>query len=273
MPRLPSSVLILWNAAKRFYVEDFTYSASALAFTTLLALVPLISVVLSLLAMFPIFAKLMDLAQSYLMTNFLPTSADLIKHYLDNFTDQATRMPIIGICFLFFTATMLIMTLNDIWQVSKRKKKFYSWLLYWLVLVIAPLVIGGSVFLSSLFLSLSWLSDISLQSILKPSVLGLISLLINTAIFSLLYIILPNCKVGLRNGIEGGLLAAILFEIAKKIFAFYINRFPSYEVIYGALAIIPIFLLWVYICWMIVLYGALFTHEQDKLRRLQKKKL
>jgi membrane protein len=277
MQRLPGFLLALWNAAKRFYTDDFTYSASALAFTTLLALVPIFSVVLSLLAMFPIFAQLMALAQNYLLTNFLPTSSTSINFYLENFTEQATRLPIVGICFLFFTATMLIITventLNDIWQASERKKKFSAWFLYWVVLIVVPILIGCSVFLSTLFLSLSWFSDTALQAVLKPSVLALISLLINTTMFSLLYIILPNCKVGIRNGLEGGLLAAVLFEIAKKSFAFYVERFPSYEVIYGTLAIIPIFLLWVYISWMIVLYGALFTHEQDKIKRLQKKKL
>jgi membrane protein len=276
MQRLKRYSLSVWNAAKRFYLEDFTYSASALAFTTLLALVPIVSVILSLLAMFPEFKQVIDVAQNYLLTNFLPASGETLRYYLQNFTLQATRLPIVGIFFLFITATMLIITventLNNIWGVPQRKKKFSAWLLYWLVLIVVPFAIGCSVFLSTLFLSLPWWSDPTINSFMKPSVFALLSLIIDTVMFSLLYIILPNFRVGIWNGFAGGLLAAVLFGIAKKLFAFYIHQFPSYELIYGTLATIPIFLLWVYISWMILLFGALFTNEQYKLLAAKKKK-
>jgi membrane protein len=276
MRRLKRYSLSLWNAAKRFYTEDFTYSASALAFTTLLALVPIGSVILSMLAMFPEFKKVIDVAQNYLLTNFLPASADVIRYYLQNFTQQATRLPIVGMFFLFVTATLLIITventLNNIWGVPERKKKFSAWLLYWAVLIVMPFAIGCSVFLSTLFLSLPWWSDPAINAFMKPSVFLLLSLIVDTIMFSMLYIILPNFSVGIWNGLAGGFLAAVLFGIAKKLFAFYIQQFPSYELIYGTLATIPIFLLWVYISWMILLFGALFTNEQYKLLQVKKKK-
>jgi membrane protein len=276
MQRWKRYSLSIWNAAKRFYIDDFTYSASALAFTTLLALVPIASVVLSLLTMFPEFKEVLDVAQNYLLTNFLPASGEAIRYYLQNFTLQATRLPIVSIFFLFITATMLIITventLNNIWGVPQRQKKFSAWLLYWVVLIVVPFAIGFSVFLSTLFLSLPWWSDPVINSFMKPSVFALLSLMIDTIMFSLLYIILPNFKIGIWNGFVGGFLAAALFEIAKKLFAFYIQQFPSYELIYGTLATIPIFLLWVYISWMILLFGALFTNEQYKLLQVKKKK-
>lgn len=268
MSKLARMSHISWLAAKRFYIEDHTYSASALAFTTLLALVPLFSVILSLVTLFPWFNTLIDSAQTYLVTNFIPASADSIQLYMQNFIRQASRLPVVGLIFLFFTATMLIITventLNAIWKVPERKKKFSTWLLYWIVLIIAPLVIGGSVLLSTFILSLPWLLEITWLTSLKPWIFAVISLTINTIMFSALYIIVPNVRVGVWNGLTGGFLAAILFEIAKKIFAFYILKFPSYALIYGALATIPIFLIWVYISWVIVLYGALFTHERYK---------
>jgi membrane protein len=251
----------LWLAGTRFYSEDYSYRASALTYTTLLALVPMVSVVIALMAHFPDIMKLVTLAQSYIMNDLVPAAGDDIQHYMDLFTVQATHLPTVGILFLFLTATLLIYTVeetfNQIWQTKFKKQKFLAWCLYWMVLLMAPLAIGLSVFLSTLLFSLSWFERVA---IIKTPLLAALSLGINTALFSVLYIIVPNAKVGLRTGLLGGLLAAGLFEIAKKGFAFYIHKFANYTLIYGALSTIPIFLLWVYISWFIVLYGALFTH-------------
>jgi membrane protein len=262
----------LWLAAKRFYTDDYSYRASALTYTTLLALVPLVSVVIALVAHFPAVSQIFDIAQGYVLYDLVPTSGDAIQHYLKVFTDQAQHLPLVGILFLFLTATLLIYTVEEtfrhIWQTESTRQKFSAWLLYWTVLLLTPLAIGLSVFLSTLLFSLSWFEQVA---IIKTPLMGGLSLFINTALFSILYIIVPNTKVSIRNGVTGGFLAAALFEIAKKVFAFYIHKFANYTLIYGALSTIPIFLVWVYISWLIVLYGALFTHarEQGKVQDIK----
>jgi membrane protein len=253
-------IKICMSAADRLLKEHYTYKASALAFTTLLALVPLLSVLVSLIALFPFFIRFMNLARTYIMENFIPTSSSTIDFYLQNFIEQASRLPTMGLVFLIITAAALIITvehtLNEIWHAPKRNKKFFIWVLYWSVLILAPILLGFSLFISSYVFSLSWLASSSWIF------LGILPLLINTIMFSALYIIVPNCRVRGRNGLFGGFIAAVLFEIAKHGFVLYIKQFPSYEVIYGTLATVPIFLVWIYISWLIILYGALVSHTK-----------
>lgn len=256
-------------AAKRLFLDKYTYRASALAFTTLLTLVPLVVVIVSIISFFPIFTKFITLAQNYIFENFVPTSGTTIQFYLERFINQATKLPTLGIVFLFFTVITLIITiehtLNDIWQAQQRKKKITAILLYWLVLILMPLLLGFSVFFGSYVFSISWFSGATSKLGIQIPLLVSLPLLINTVMFSALYVAVPNCKVPWKDGFLGGFIAAGLFEIAKKGFALYMRKFPNYELIYGTLATIPIFLLWIYISWLIILYGALVTHAKYQL--------
>lgn len=256
-------------ALKRLFQENYTYRASALAFTTLLTIVPLLAVIVSLIAIFPIFNQLINLAQNYIIENFVPTSGTTIQLYLEGFIKQATHLPKLGIIFLFFTVITLIVTvehtLNEIWGAKQRKKKISAILLYWLVLILTPLFLGLSVLLSSYIFSLSWIAGATSKLGINVLILSSLPLAINTLLFSVLYIAVPNCRVEWQEGLVGGFIAAVLYELAKKGFAFYVLQFPSYEIIYGTLATIPIFLLWIYISWLIILYGALVTHAKFQL--------
>lgn len=257
---------ILWAASKRLINEHYTYHAAALAFTTLLSLVPLLSVILYFISIFPFFTRFVDLAQGYIFSNFIPTSSQVIQLYLERFIQQAQHLPTLGILFSLITSFMLIVTvehtLNAIWHVKKKIKRFSSLLIYWGILVLAPVLIGLSVFLSTYLFSLAWFSGT--KSLLSLQVLPL---LINTGIFSILYIIVPNDDVKWKEGLAGGFIAAALFGLANKGFALYIQKFPSYELIYGTFATIPIFLVWIYISWLIILFGALVTSELHRLRK------
>jgi membrane protein len=271
MKSLNGWLKIFWIAGKRLYVEQYDYRASGLAFASLLAIVPLVSVVLSVIALFPIFKRFTDLAQNYIFSNFIPESSTVIQQYFLDFIKQATHLPLFGIIFLVFTAITLIVmvehTLNAIWDVPRRKKKFLIWIIYWTVLLSAPIFLGLSLFISSYVFSLSWFAGTATKLGLTIPLLASLPLFINTAIFSAMYIVVPNAKVYFWDGVLGGVVAALLFEAAKKGFALYLKHFPSYKYIYGTLATIPIFLVWIYISWVIVLYGALVTHT----RYLQRK--
>lgn len=267
---------ICGTAAKHLITQRYTYHASALAFITLLALVPLLFVIVSLISIFPIFTKFVDLAQHYIMINFVPASSNVIGYYLGNFTQQAANLPKMGIVFLFITTGILLITIehtfNEIWQVTNKRNRYTSWLVYWCVLLLTPLLIGLSVFLSSFLFSLTWFSGTTIVLGINTLLVACAPILINTMIFSVIYTIIPNYNVRWRDGISGGFVTAILFEISKIGFAFYIKQFPQYELIYGTLAAIPIFLMWIYIAWLIILYGALVTHTQYQRRQILSKK-
>lgn len=257
-----------WLAARRLYVEQYTYRASALAFMSLLAVVPSVTVILSIIAVFPLFARFSHLAQTYIFTNFIPESSQQVQIYFENFINQATRLPTFGIIFLVFTVFSLILmvehTLNSIWEAPKRTAKLTTMFIYWLVLLLMPVLLGLSLFISSFVFSLSWFAGLANKiGLMKPLLIGL-PLVINTFMFSALYTVVPNSNVRISDGLMGGLVASLLFEAAKKGFGFYIKNFPSYELIYGTLATIPIFLIWVYISWLVILYGALFTHQVSR---------
>jgi membrane protein len=253
---------IALTAARRFYVERYTYRVSALAFTTLLALVPVLFVMVFFISSFPFFIDKVTLGKKYIVHNFVPGSSLIIQKYLENFLLQAVRLPAISIIFLFATAIMLVdsiqATLNEIWGSAKSRWRLFPTLLLWFILFLFPVFIGWSIYLSTSFFSLPWFSGATKYTSL---ILGGLPIAINTMIFGVIYVIVPNVAVRWRDGMLGGLVAALLFEIASSAFALYVAEFPSYALIYGALAVIPIFLVWLYIFWFILLYGAVYASE------------
>ncbi|HVV67465.1 MAG TPA: YihY family inner membrane protein [Gammaproteobacteria bacterium] len=257
-------------AAKRLIKEDYAFRASALAYSTLLTLVPLLSVALFLLTLFPIFNKIRDLTGAYLAENFLPASSGAIQNYLHNFIMQAVNLPLTSIMFLAVFVILLVITIdgvmNDIWETERHKKKLIAFVLRWLVITVTPFIIGISVFLSSYLFSANWFLEITNRLGIKIPQLFIVSLTIDTVVFGIFYIIVPKHRILWRDGFAGGFLTAVLFGCAKGAFGFYIEHFSNYSVIYGAIAIVPIFLIWLYIYWLIILYGALFVYERYKWR-------
>ncbi|MDX2164806.1 MAG: YihY family inner membrane protein [Gammaproteobacteria bacterium] len=233
------------NLFSRFYYENNCLSrAASLAYTSLLSLVPLAAVSLSIFTFFPTYRHLSIRIQDFIFSNFIPSSGKVIQDYFQIFVGHTTNVSIIGSLFLIITAVLMIFNMevafNSIWKVQQSRKKIYGFLLYWAVLFISP------VLLSAILIIMPYLHLIS----------SFLPLLASVLIFSFLYITLPNCHVPLLSGIVGGTFAAILFEFAKKGFALYLFYFPTYNLYYGAVAIIPIFLTWLYIVWLIILFGA-----------------
>jgi membrane protein len=254
---------------QHFIQDDCTYIASALAFTSILAIVPLMSVGLAVFSSFPVFQGLADPVQNFIFDNFVPATGKMVQSYLQQFTSQVTKLSISGIIFLTITAVLVLFTieraLNKIWRVSSARHGVPAFLLYWAILSLAPIILGLSLAASSYMLSIPFLKDHDPASYLlhwSPFFLSLLG-------FTFLYIIVPNCPVKIRHALGGGLFAAFCFEIAKKAFAYYLSRYNTYELLYGAFATIPIFFIWVYWVWIITLLGAeisyaLSVHHQRR---------
>jgi len=236
------------------------------------------AVMLAVLSAFPAFHNLIERTQDFIFQNFVPASGEVIQNYIQQFVDQASDLPGLGIVFLILTALFLMNTidaaLNNIWRVQRNRRLISKFLIYWSVLTLGPVLLAVSIAITSYLISLPlFVESITIGS-MKPTLLTLMPFMATTLALTMLYIIVPNLNVPVYMGITGGVLAAVLFEVAKKGFTVYVTSVPTYATLYGALAIIPIFLIWIYVSWIIVLLGAeissclaTFSVYRDKLAR------
>jgi len=237
----------------------------------LLSLVPLIAVIFALFAAFPMFSEVSIQLRHFVFANFIPTTGDVIQRYIEQFVANSSKMTAVGACGLVVTSLLLMYSidsaLNSIWRSTRVRPRIYSFAVYWMILTLGPLLAGASLAISSYLLSLRWASGLNgaIDNMLRvfPLILSWIS-------FWLLYSIVPTTRVPNRDAVIGAFVAAVLFEAGKKGFALYITTFPSYQLIYGVLAVVPILFLWVYWTWCIVLLGAEITVTLGEYRRLKK---
>ncbi len=248
--------------ARQFIQNGGIVNASALTYTTLFAVVPLMTVAYSVLAMIPAFQGVGEEVQGWVFSNFVPATGEVVQNYLSDFTSQARRLTAVGAIFLFVTSVMMMKNIeaafNRIWRVKHSRKGMSSFLLYWAILSLGPILIGVGLLVSSYVASLSFISEAT-AVVGKSNLLSLLPITLSVAAFSLLYSAVPNCSVPFKNALIGAVVVAILFEVAKRLFAFVAVQFPSYELIYGAFAAVPLFLAWIFITWTIILIGAELT--------------
>ena len=261
---------------KRISDDRLTVNASSLAYTTLLSLVPLITVLFSVMSAFPIFETWQQSVESFLYTNLVPHATGTIQEYLHDFVANTGKMTSIGSGGLLIVALLLINTIdkhiNHIWRCKIERSFFLSFAVYWLILTFGPLFIAISLGVSSYLLSLSFVTDMT-DVTGTVSLLKLVPALLGTLGLFVMYVVIPHRRVPLRYAFIGACFSAFLFESIKRAFTWYLVQFPSYEVIYGALATIPILLVWIYLCWLIVLLGAEITASltefNDQLKHKQ----
>jgi membrane protein len=242
--------------------EQLHVSAGYLSYVTLMSLIPLLVVMLSTMTAFPIFSEIKISIENFVYENFLPATGDAVKLHIAGFIENATKMSAIALMFLFVLALLLISaidkTLNRLWLIKTKRRFVTSLSVYWLVLTLGPILVGASIATTSYIASLVSLNAYDFLG-LSDVFVRLLPLLSSIGAFLILYIIVPNKIVPFKCALGGALIGGILFEIAKAGFAKYITMLPTYETIYGALAGVPILFLWVYLSWLVVLFGALFT--------------
>lgn len=255
----------IYLVIKRFFDNDGLYRASALSFTTLLALVPLMSVSFTVLSAFPNIRQLHQPIQDFIFSNFVPATGKVVQSYLQTFANQASQLSVVGLFFLVISAVMMLFTIeqamNQIWRVRTPRSGVSAFLLYWAVLTLTPILMGVSIAVSSYLKTLPFLTArVVDEAITQAALLRWLPFILETIALTLLFVAVPNRKVALRHGLFGALITAFVIEIAKYVFTLYITSYHTYELLYGAFATIPIFFLWVYTVWMIVLIGAEIAH-------------
>ncbi|WP_044873844.1 virulence factor BrkB family protein [Pseudomonas sp. LFM046] len=257
--RLTDTVEFWRFLLQRFIADRGTNSAAALTYTSLFAVVPMMTVTFTMLSAIPAFQGTGEQIQSFIFHNFVPSTGEALQEYLRAFTVQARHLTWVGVGLLVVTAFMMLVTIekafNTIWRVRQPRRGVYSFLLYWAMLSLGPLLLGAGFAVSTYITSLSLISGPD-ALIGAQTLLGFMPLLSSIAAFTLIYAAVPNARVPVRHALAGGTFAALLFEAAKALFGLYVSFFPGYQLIYGAFATVPLFLLWIYLSWVIVLLGA-----------------
>lgn len=248
------------EVARSFHQNRLTRHAAALTYSTLLAIAPMMALAFSILSIFASLNEVNDSVEQ-LMNQFLaPGIGDNIKEYIDQFANQAGKLSFVGSIFFFLTAALLISNIeasfNDIFKVRKGRSFTSRIPVYWALMTLGPICMVGSLSISTYLLSSSLIQVGDLSGQIHSAGVVLLPFFLEVAAFAFLYQFMPNIKVRLINALIGALIAAMLFELSKKGFALYLLNFGSYKVIYGALSALPIFLIWLYLCWIIALVGA-----------------
>ncbi|MDD2916150.1 MAG: YihY family inner membrane protein [Gallionella sp.] len=249
--------------AARFHRERCVQIASSLTFTTLLSLVPLITIVLAMFTAFPVFDDFSTQIKTSLVNNLVPeTAGKIITQYMRLFSESAMHLTAVGLLFLLVTAMLMMLTIehafNIIWRVSRPRPLFKRLVIYWVVLTLGPTLIGASLSLTS------WLVGLSMGFAKQIPVFGVGSLKIlpvifTTLAFAMLFQLVPNSYVPRKHAWIGAVVAAVVFETMNRVFGYYISHFTTYKLVYGAFASVPIFLMWIYLSWLVTLLGAVIA--------------
>ena len=257
---LGRSGAFLKQVVVRFWRLKGTEAFGILSYTSLLGIVPMLAVMLSIFSTSSWFSPLQDLIMQFVVAHLMPDSQPVIQNYLTLFAQQATRLATPGLVVMFLTTLMLLWTIdkkiNEMWDEPNTRAWWFSWLNYLGVSILGPLLLGLSLVATTYILAAplwkqdEWLSHGVSQLLrflpLSFSILG----------FMLLYRFVPQVKVYWHQAWWVGVMAALQLEGLKWLFALYVKMFPTYDLVYGALAAVPLFLLWLYLIWFIVIWNA-----------------
>jgi membrane protein len=249
----------LW---RRYHDDRCHETVTALVYMTLFGLVPLITVLYGLASILPRFDDSDLLIQNFLVGYLLPQSSATVADYLQQFSLQARNLSTLGLGLLVVTAVLMLRSieamLNHIWRVKKARSGLSSLLVYWAVLSLTPILVGAAIGLSAYVYAASNFLNLGLTQL--SGLLPLLPHLMTATALSLLYLVVPNSDVPPLHALIGGLAGALAFYLARRIFALGMIG-ADYTFVYGTFAAIPLFLVWLYVFWSIVLFGALLTHS------------
>ncbi|MFA9486022.1 MULTISPECIES: YihY family inner membrane protein [unclassified Moraxella] len=250
---------------RHFNEDDCLQKAASLTYTTLLSLVPILTVILVVFSSIPALSGMREQLQSMIYNNLLPSSGAQISEYFNSFAEKSSNLGVVGVLGLFITTIMTLITIetafNQIWRVKERTGGTASIIRYWTLITIGPIVLGVAFGASSAIQSVDFLNrQIAGYGINWSIWAYIISVLITTAGFIGMYWFIPKAQVPLKNAAIAGVISATLFEILRRVFGTVMTNFTSYEAIYGAFAALPIFLLWIYLSWNIILLGVQISY-------------
>ncbi len=257
-------------ALRRFRRDRGMQAASSLTYTTLLSLVPLLAIAFAIFAAFPAFEGARAHLEEILFANLMPGAEDQLREHLNSFLANTGQLGTVGVVALGLSALLLLSTIeatfNRIWRVDRPRPLIVRFLIYWGVLTLGPLLIGAGITLTTDIFSVArdglnhaGLSAEDLATESGGPAEQLLSIAVQTVLFTVLFAVIPNRRVAWRDALIGGFVSGAGFQILKAGFAWYLANVLTYQTIYGAMAAFPIFLIWLYLSWGVVLLGAVFA--------------
>ena len=245
---------------RRFEADRCREQAGSLTYTTLFAVVPMLTVFLVIISSIKALEPARQQLQQLIYSNFLPKSTIAFDKALSAFTDKSSNLTIIGILFLFVTTVLMLSSIenvfNRIWRVKETRTGLVGFMRYWTIISLGPILLGSAFVLSSTVASMNILSNNFAGYQLNGAfLLWLISFLLTIIGFFILYWTIPNRNVPMYSAMIAACFSATVFEVLKRLFGWIMSNFTSYEIVYGAFAAVPIFLLWIFLSWNIILLG------------------
>lgn len=270
VPRRGEILPFLGYVFQRFAEDRCARMAAGLGYTSLLAIVPLTAIAFAMLAAFPVFEGVRVRFQDLLFANLLPQSADAMRQYFSQFVANSATLSAVGIVVLAMTAILLLGTIesdmNAIFRVTRPRKLAPRLLVFWAVITLGPLLLGASFSLSAyLYAATRW---VGLDGPEGPAatLASYAPALFIVVMLMFFYLVIPNRPVRFSAALLGGVVAGGLFAALRHLFAWYLGNFPTYQTIYGALSVVPIFLVWMYLAWIVVLFGAVIAASLTEWR-------
>jgi len=258
-------------ALRRAGEDRLPQVSASLTFTTVLAVVPVLTVAFALLAAFPVFREFRGQIESFLYQNLIPGGniSDSVSRYIGQFSKSARGLTALGLGGLMVTSVLTMLTvedaLNAIWRVKRRRPIAQRVLVFWAVLTLGPVLIGASLSVSSYLISIS-MGYVGNLPFGVGMLISLVPVLLSALAFAFLYMAVPYAYVEWRDAFVAGIVAAVAFEIAKRGFGYFITHIPTYTAVYGTFAVFPLFLLWMYVSWLVTLLGATIAANLPVIR-------
>ena len=257
--------------ARRMGQDQVVRMAAALSYTSSLALVPMLAVVVSVLAGFPAFADLKETVQVFIVNNLVPDAGAAARDQLNNFVGATGGLSVFGMAGILVTAVLLLLTIetafNRIFRVQRARPLVARLVMYWTVLTLGPLLLGMSLSLRGYFTVLQPMMDSTGLSGASVLLADVTPFMLTVVAFMLFYVMVPYRSVSLKDAAIGALTATILLQILRRSFGVFIVSSDTYGTIYGAVAVVPVFLVWMYLSWLMILIGAVVTASLPAWRR------
>ena len=268
----------LFFLLKRAQNDTILRVAASLSYTSLLAIVPLFLIMISIFSVFPVFEGLKEPFQNFIADILAPTATLEFNQYISELAVATGKFTTVGIIGLALISILMLSTiensLNFIFKVNRPRRFTTKLTLYWTVITLGPLLVGTAFSLRGYFYTLHEFMPEDVVD--NPMFLLLLPSLMTMIMLVLLYVLVPNKKVNVWSACVGAFVAVIIFAFLRKMFTFFILKSATYQILYGALAILPIFLVWMYLAWAVVILGAVITAALDEFRtmsRMQLKKI
>ena len=243
--------------------------AASLSYTSLIAIVPLIAVMLSIFSAFPVFDNVKEIVQQTIVENIIPATEAEVKEYINEFIKSSAKLTALGVVGVAITSIMLLSTIensfNFIFKVKRARHITAKITLYWTIITLGPLLLGAAISIRGYF---KFMTD-SVQDVLFVS--RILPTLLTMSILLIVYLFVPNKKLKFTNAIVGSLVAVCLFYFLREGFTLFMSRNATYKTLYGALAVIPVSLIWMYLSWSVVIFGAVITAALEEYQQIGSK--